>query len=291
MPENLKSLRRRIRSVKNTGKITRAMEMVSAAKLRRNQQQMQSGKPFLRKLEEVLGRLAQSETAKANPLFEVRADGKRLLVLFTSDRGLCGAFNAQLNKMAARMLREQKDLLVYAIGRKGRDFMKKYFPDRLIGELIDLGGTVNGPVADELGAKLLGLFESKEYREIHILGPEFLSAVLNRPRLSQFLPVQASGFGVSEVDADTPVDYILEPSPERVFESLLPRYLKSKIFLTFAEAFTAEHSARMMAMNNATKNCKELAGALTLRANKIRQAAITTEIIEIVSGAEAAKGS
>lgn len=291
MPENLKSLRRRIRSVKNTGKITRAMEMVSAAKLRRNQQQMQAGKPFLRKLEEVLGRLAQSETAKANPLFEVRADGKRLLVLFTSDRGLCGAFNAQLNKMAARMLREQKDLLVYAIGRKGRDFMKKYFPDRLIGELFDLGGTVNGPVADELGAKLLAMFESKEYREIHILGPEFLSAVLNRPRLSQFLPVQASGFGVSEADADTPVDYILEPSPERVFESLLPRYLKSKIFLTFAEAFTAEHSARMMAMNNATKNCKELAGALTLRANKIRQAAITTEIIEIVSGAEAAKGS
>lgn len=287
MPENLKSLRRRVRSIKNTGKITRAMEMVSAAKLRRTQQMMNQAKPFTLKLQEVLGRLAQSEFAKANPLFEVRGEGGQLLVLVTADRGLCGAFNSGLLKAARRTLNANPALKVFAVGRKGRDFVSKYYRDRLVGDMCDFGGSVQPEKADRLGETLLAYFTSREYREITILSAEYVSTVLNRPKIARFLPVEAASFGVTDADAAASVDYILEPSPERVFEAVLPRYLKSTVYLALAETFTSEHSSRMMAMNNATKNCKELVDALTLRANKIRQAAITKEIIEIVSGAEA----
>lgn len=285
MPENIKSLRRRVRSIKNTGKITRAMEMVSAAKLRRTQQAMNSARPFSRKLAEVLGRLSQSEWAKGNPLFEVRSEGSQLLVLITADRGLAGAFNASLIKAAKRELVANPALKVFAVGRKGRDFVAKYYKDRLIGEETGFGGSMDPARAEKLGQKLLDLFMSREYREISILSAEYVSTVLNRPRISRFLPVQSGSFG--QADESKSVDYILEPSPERVFDAVLPRYLKSTVFVALAETFTSEHSARMLAMNNATKNCKELVNVLTLRANKIRQAAITKEIIEIVSGAEA----
>lgn len=290
MPENLKSLRRRIRSVRNTGKITRAMEMVSAAKLRRATQTMNAAKPFTRKIEEVLGRLAQSEAAKENPLFEVRPGGERLIVFFTSDRGLCGGFNANLIKAIVVELRRDPRTKVFAVGRKGRDFLRKYYPNNLVGELVDLGGAVSGPVAEELGRKIVSLFLDRTFNVIDILSPEYFSSVLNKPRLSRFLPVEANSFGVKDGEGREELDYILEPTPERVFEALLPRYLNSKIYLMLAEGFTSEHSSRMLAMNNATKNCKELISALTLRANKVRQAAITTEIIEIVSGAEALQG-
>lgn len=287
--DNVKSLRRRIRSVQNTRKITKAMQMVSAAKLRRNQQAMVATRPFLRKLEEVLGRLAQSPVAQSHPLFETREKGEKLLVLFTADRGLCGAFNSGLIKAANRVLKADPELKVYTVGRKGRDFVKKYFADRHVGEMVDLGGSIKGPVADKLGTELLAMFESGAVRSIDILGPEFVSTTVNRPRVSRFLPVEASQFGAAANTGGAQVDYLLEPSPEAVFNAVLPRYLKGKVFLGFAESFTCEHSSRMLAMNNATKNCTELVKTLTLRANKMRQANITREIIEIVSGAEALK--
>jgi F-type H+-transporting ATPase subunit gamma len=290
--DNVKSLRRRIRSVQNTRKITKAMQMVSAAKLRRNQQAMAATRPFLRKLEEVLGRLAQSPVAQSHPLFEVREKGEKVLVLFTADRGLCGAFNSALIKAASRALKADPELKVFTVGRKGRDFVKKHFPERHIGEMVDLGGSIKGPVAEKLGNELLAMFQSGAARSINILGPEFVSTTVNRPRESRFLPVEASQFGSSSnasATAAAQVDYLLEPSPEAVFNAVLPRYLKGKVFLGFAESFTCEHSSRMLAMNNATKNCTELVKTLTLRANKMRQANITREIIEIVSGAEALK--
>lgn len=290
MPENLKALRRRIKSVKSTRQITRAMEMVSAAKLRRTQGLMSAAKPFTLKLQELLGRLAQSDKARENPLFLARTSGQKLLVLFTADRGLCGAFNMNLIKRAEARLREDAELQVFVIGRKGRDHMRKHHLARVVGELVDLRGVVDGAVTDKLGQQLVDDFLAGKYRSIEIVSAEYVSAVLTRPMLSAFLPVTPESFGVKGGDEAASVDYILEPTPERVFEAILPRYLKSKIFLTLAETLTSEHSARMVAMNNATKNCTELATSLTLRANKVRQAAITTEIIEIVSGAEAQKG-
>ena len=290
MPENLKVLRLRIRSIKKTKKITRAMEMVSAAKLRKTEQIIKAAKPFMKKIEQLIGRLAMSETAKQHPLFQKSETGYPLLVLFTSDRGLAGAFNTNMIKAAVVLLKENPRLRIFVIGRKGRDYMRKYFRDRIEGELADLLNSLDGKITDGLGKKLLDGFENGTYSQIELLYPRFISTVSQKPTLERYLPMEAEAFGVSAEDAARTVDYIMEPSPERVFDAILPRYLKTKIYLTLAETYTSEHASRMMAMNNATKNSNELSNMLTLRLNKARQAAITTEIIEIVGGAEAQKG-
>jgi len=289
MAKGIKELRLRIRSIKNTKKITRAMEMVSAAKLRRAQMAMEAAKPFSRKLELLLARLSRSETAQKHPLFQSRShmDLPPLYVLFTSDRGLAGAFNANLIKAAERELRKHPNALLYCVGRKGRDYFKKRIGARLVGETIP-GGVLDGEITDAIANRLLEVWESGAVREINIIASEFVSTANNRPQVSRYLPLEASAFELGEdAESERAMDYILEPSPERIFEALLPRYLRSKIFLTLAESYTSEHASRMLAMNNATKNCDDLSGSLTLEMNKARQSAITTEIIEIVSGAEA----
>ncbi|MBX3730303.1 MAG: ATP synthase F1 subunit gamma [Candidatus Sumerlaeia bacterium] len=292
MAKGIKELRLRIRSIRNTKKITRAMEMVSAAKLRRTQGLMEAARPFARKLEMLLGRLALSPKAREHHLFEKRDTAQLpvLYILFTSDRGLCGAFNANLIKTAERALRQNPDALLYCVGRKSRDHFRKRLGDRVIGQLIDLGGKLDGGTTDSIANKLLELWNDKRVSEINIIAPHFISTAANRPQVSRYLPLEAEAFGLTADEAEHPIDYLLEPTPERVFDALLPRYLRSKIFLTLAETFTSEHASRMLAMNNATKNCDELGSQLTLQMNKARQAAITTEIVEIVSGAEALNG-
>ena len=289
MAKGIKELRRRIRSITNTRKITRAMEMVAAAKLRRTQGVMEAARPFARKLELLLGRLALSPLAGENALFRNREGTglPPLVVLFTSDRGLCGGFNANLIKAAERFLRSHPDALMICVGKKGRDYFRRRIGDRLIDSLADLGGRVDGPATDGVANKLLDLWSDERVSQIALIAPHFISTASNRPELRQYLPMEPAAFGLTEAEASHPIDYLLEPSPERVFAALLPQYLRSKIFLTLAETFTSEHSARMLAMNNATKNSDELVGKLSLQMNKARQAAITTEITEIVSGAEA----
>jgi len=288
MPENLKALRGRIKSINMTKKITRAMEMVSAAKLRKTEGVMKASRPFMEKIQLLLGRLALSTGAQEHPLFQKSETGVPLLVVFTSDRGLCGAFNANILKLAVARLKSEPGLKVFVIGRKGRDYLRRYFATRIVREITD--ATLTGEFTNAIADELLNGFLDARYSRIELLYPHFISTVYNKPTMERYLPLEPAAFGVSATDALTPVDYILEPSPERVFEVVLPRFLKSKIFLTLAESMTSEHSSRMMAMNNATKNCNELASGLTLRLNKARQAVITTEIIEIVSGAEALKG-
>lgn len=288
MPENLKALRARIRSIGKTKKITRAMEMVSAAKLRKTEGVMKSSRPFMQKIQMLLGRLALSTGAEEHPLFQKSETGIPLLVVFTSDRGLCGAFNANILKRAAVELKANPALRLYVIGRKGRDYLRRYYRDRIFKEVVDVPG-LDPETAEKIAADLLDGFMNGQYSTVNILYPHVISTASNQPVVERYLPMDPTAFGVTEEEARHPIDYILEPSPERVFDAVLPRYLKSKIFLTLAESQTAEHSSRMMAMNNATKNCNELGGMLTLRLNKARQAAITTEIIEIVSGAEALK--
>lgn len=292
MGNSIKDLRLRIRSIKSTKKITRAMEMVSAAKLRRSQNAMMAARPFARKLETLLGRLALSPRAQAHPLFEQRGEDSAppLLILFTSDRGLCGAFNANLIKMAEKYLAAHPDALLYCIGRKGRDYFKRRVGERLIGSSTDLNNRLDGELTNSISSMAKDMFLEGKVREVNMIAAEFVSTATNRPRLSRYLPMAADAFGVSADDAGGSTDYILEPTPERVFEALLPRYLQSKIYLGLAETYTSEHASRMLAMNNATKNCNELQSSLTLKMNKARQASITTQIIEIVSGAEALNG-
>ncbi len=290
MPENLKALRGRIRSIGKTKKITRAMEMVSAAKLRKTEGVMKASRPFLQKLRGLIGRLALSTGASDHPLFKKPSTGHPLYVVFTSDRGLCGAFNANILKLAASELKKTPDAKVLVVGGKGRDYFKKHYSDRIAGAYVDFGGNLDPDRMGELADEIYNGFLDGKYSRIELVYPHFVSTATNRPTVERYLPMEAEAFGVTEEDAAQPIDYIMEPSPKRVFDTILPRFLKSKVFLTQAESVTSEHSSRMMAMNNATKNCNELGDMLTLRLNKARQAAITTEIIEIVSGAEALNG-
>ena len=289
MAKGIKELRLRIRSIKNTKKITRAMEMVSAAKLRRAQNEMAGAKPFQKKLEILLGRLSRSPKAQANPLFQARTDINKpnLLVIVTSDRGLCGAFNANIIKRAAKYLQEFPDAYVYFIGRKGRDYFQKRLPkEQILGSYVDFQAKLDGAKSDEIALMLQGKFRNGEVRSIDLVCAEFVSTSTNRPQLSRYLPLEASAFGFDAENSQA-IDYILEPSPEAIFEALLPRYLRMRIYLAIAENLTCEHSSRMLAMNNATKNCNELAAKFTLEMNKARQAAITTELTEIIAGADA----
>lgn len=292
MAKGIKELRLRIRSIKGTKKITRAMEMVSAAKLRRAQNEMEAARPFTRKLQSLLGRLALSPTAQEHPLFENRSESglPKLLLLITSDRGLCGAYNANLLKAAERWVKANPTGQMYIVGRKGFDYFRKRIADRIVGKTTDLNTKLDGGIAGKIGDELLALFTERKVAQIEIISAEFVSASTNRPRQQRYLALEAAAFGLSPEEASRPIDYLLEPSPERVFDALLPTYLRGVVYLALAEAFTCEHASRMLAMNAATKNCNELGDKLTLQMNKARQATITTEIIEIVSGAAALEG-
>jgi len=288
MAKGIKELRSRVKSINNTRKITRAMEMVSAAKLRRSQSEMNAAKPFQKKLEMLLARLSRSPKAQENPLFQSRAglEAPNLLVLFTSDRGLCGGFNTYLIKAADKYLKAHPDALCYFVGRKGYDYFKKRISgDQIVGTYIDYGAKLDGEATDRISKEIREMFDNKAVKNIDLICSEFISTSTNVPQQTRYLPLEASAF--EDVDDDKDIDYILEPSPEAIFEALLPRYLSSRIYLAVAENLASEHSSRMLAMNSATKNCDELSDKLTLQMNKARQAAITTEILEIVAGADA----
>jgi F-type H+-transporting ATPase subunit gamma len=301
MPENIKSLRRRIRSIKNTKQITRAMEMVSAAKLRRAEETLRAARPYSAKLQEVLGRLAGSPAVAAHPLAEVRPVKKRLLILMTGDRGLAGAFNTSIIKVAESRL-EDKNSELYSVGRKGTDYFRSR-PVTIVGSITDLGGKISAERMNEVADEAMRRFLSGEVDEVEILYNSFVSTLVYRSTTERLLPLTqesllapiSSGKGQKAVEIPAKgkaanTEYLLEPSTEQVLEVLLPRFVRSKVYMCQAESLTAEYSARMVAMSNATKNCAELIDALSLRMNKARQANITTEIIEVVSGAQALKG-
>ncbi|MBN1516062.1 ATP synthase F1 subunit gamma [Candidatus Sumerlaeota bacterium] len=296
MAENLKALRRRIRSIGNTMKITRAMEMVSAAKLRRTQSILHAGQPYAEKLQELLQRLAGA-AGDSDPLFARREAGRIAIVVFTGDRGLCGGFNNNLLQMAERWIKERgKDNVdVVCMGKKARDYLGKR-GYKILNAHIDLGGLPEAPLARETANELRDCFLAEDYNRVFLLYNCFISQAQYEPVVEQFLPLSPDEIS-EEGDGDeqkkglhAEVEYIYEPDQKQLFARLLPAYLESMMYITLAQSMTAEHSARMMAMNNATKNCGELIDSLTLKMNKARQAAITTEILEVVGGADALKG-
>ncbi len=296
MPENLKTIRRRVRSVRTTKQITRAMEMVSAAKLRRALQVLNALRPYSRTLQEILAHLSESEQALAHPLFG-RGERKEppLLVVLSSDRGLCGSFNSNLLRAADHWTRARQGQPVelYCIGRKGLDHFRRA-KATIIGHLTDLGGKVDQAKATRLADELIQRFLGGRNGSIHVVSARFISNVVNRPAVEKLLPIDPEAL-LKKPTGEFPAvgrfqikkSYLLEPSSADVFTALVPKYLRSRILIQLAETFTSEHSARMMAMNNATSNSEELIDTLTLRLNKLRQAAITREIIEVVSGAQA----
>jgi F-type H+-transporting ATPase subunit gamma len=293
---NLLDIRRRIKSVKNTQQITKAMKMVSAAKLKRAQDRVVTARPFANKMTAVLGGLAdRTDEDFHHPLLDSRGDERYLLVLITADKGLCGAFNTNLIKAAQAFIRDNpgKQIEILAVGRKGRDFFRRRGAS-LAGEYIGVTGKgrVDFSEALEIAHDVIKRFiEDKEIDKAFIVYNEFKSVLQQRVVTEQLLPVSRPAAADSEpTSADkalTLVDYIYEQPPAEIFARLLPRLIETQIFRALLESIASEQGARMTAMDSASKNARELIDSLTLNMNRVRQAAITNEIIEVVSGAAA----
>ena len=292
---NLLDIRRRIKSVKNTQQITKAMKMVSAAKLKRAQDRVVTARPFANKMAEVLGELAKrTDEDFHHPLLDLRGDERYLLVLITADKGLCGAFNTNLTKAAQSFIRENSDkqIELMAIGRKGRDFFRNRNAT-IASEHIGLTGKgrVDFSEALEVARAIIKTYtDDTGIDKVFLIYNEFKSVLSQRVVLEQLLPVSRAKEEEPEVKTQQPVnlvDYIYEQPPEEMFSRLLPRLIETQIFRALLESIASEQGARMTAMDSASKNASELIESLTLNMNRIRQAAITNEIIEVVSGAAA----
>ena len=292
---NLLDIRRRIKSVKNTQQITKAMKMVSAAKLRRAQERAVSARPFAVKMAEVLTDLAsQAGEDFTHPLMDARGDQRYLLVLVTADKGLAGAFNANLTKAAQAFIREHdgKEIEILAVGRKGRDFFRRR--GTLAGEYVGLTGKgrIEHGEALEIAREVMRRFvEDEGIDKVFVIFNEFRSVISQRVVVEQILPVSrvVEGGGEEGEGATNLVGYKYEQPPAEIFSQLLPRLVETQIYRALLESVASEQGARMTAMDSASKNAGELIQSLTLNMNRIRQASITREIIEIVSGAAAAQ--
>jgi F-type H+-transporting ATPase subunit gamma len=281
--------RRRIRAVKSTQQITKAMKMVAASRFRRAQERILGTRPYYRQLVRVMHGLASRVEEEKHPLFAVRdldRPGARvLLIVVTADKGLCGAFNTNLIKLAAQQLTGTpgRDFVTALIGRKGRDFFRRRgVPCRF--ELVGIFNDVKFVHAQEIARDAIEAFTAGEVDAVDIVYNEFKSAIQQRPIVERVLPIPR--LPVEETPAGL-VDYVYEPAPEKIFDTLLPNYVAFDIYHALLESVAAEHGARMTAMDSASKNAAEVIEGLTLHMNKVRQAAITREIIEVVSGAQA----
>ena len=277
-------IRRRIRSVKSTQQITKAMKMVSAAKLRRAQEAMFGARPYARKMMEVLNDLASRAPAHAHPLLEERADGRILLIVVTSDKGLCGGFNANIVRTAARFVEEQggKDFSLDLVGRKGRDHFRRRAL-KVRSEHIGVFQALKYGAAQAIAREAMDDFTGGKVDRVYLLYNEFKSVIAQKITVEQLLPIPRA-----HIDPRVPpLEYIYEPGPEGIFASMLPRHVETQVWRALLESAAAEHGARMTAMDSATRNAGDMIQRLTLYMNKVRQAAITKEIIEVVSGAGA----
>jgi F-type H+-transporting ATPase subunit gamma len=293
---NLLDLRRRIKSVKNTQQITKAMKMLSAVNLRRAQERVTNARPFAGKMTEVLTELAAyTDENYSHPLLDRRGDSRYLLVLITADKGLAGAFNANLIKAAQAFIKEHegKTVELMAVGRKGRDFYRRR-PVEIVQEYVGLTGKgrVSYAEAVELAEDVMKRFrEDESLDKVFIIYNEFRSVLQQRVVVEQLLPVARDDEEAEQAEGAQPeahIEYLYEQPPAEIFGRLLPRLIETQIFRALLESIASEQGARMTAMDAASKNAGELIGTLTLNMNRIRQAAITKEIIEVVSGAAAA---
>ncbi len=278
-------IRRRLRSVKSTQQVTRAMKMVAAAKLRRAQEAIFAARPFARKMLEVLNRLASRADAQAHPLLEERGDGKVLAVVITADKGLCGAFNANIIRTVSRFLAERPevDVSFSLIGRKGRDFFRRR-QVKVRSEHVGVFQALRYETAREIAADLIEAFTSGEVERVFLVHNEFKSVIEQPLVIDQLLPIERHAIRPEE----PALDYLYEPEPAAIFEEMLPKHVEVQMWRALLESVAAEHGARMTAMDAATNNATDLIDRLTLHMNKVRQAAITREIIEVVSGAGSA---
>jgi F-type H+-transporting ATPase subunit gamma len=308
---NLQDLRRRIRSVRNMQKITKAMKMVAAARLRRAQDRVVAARPYANTMMRVLARLASRAGDFHHPLMDGRGDEHYLLVLVTSDRGLCGAFNTNLVKAAQQFIRENasKQVAMIAVGRKGRDCFRRRTVSMPREYVNVTARTFDHEDAAVIAREIIDMYtaEGSTIDRVFILYNEFKSVLSQRVTVKQLLPIGREAFGAESEEVDIRgglatvaprgaeqgevlIDYLYEQPPAQIFGSLLPRYIETQVFYALLESVASEQGARMTAMDSATKNAGEVIDTLTLNMNRVRQASITREIIEVVSGAQALEG-
>jgi F-type H+-transporting ATPase subunit gamma len=293
---NLRSIRKRIGSVKSTQQITKAMKMVSAAKLRRAQEAITAARPYATKLREVVQALAERAGVDAHPLLQQREGKKLAIFLVTTDRGLCGSFNAALLRTVHRFIRENRDayegISLYVAGRKGRDFFRRREAELIHKEYLNVVSHISHGGAEKISGELIDGFLAGEFDEAVIYYNEFRSALTQVPRQAKLFPIalETPEGGEAPKGDEADIDYLYEPSRKEILAILLPKYVETTVFRVLLESVAGEHGARMTAMDSATSNAKEMISSLTLQMNRARQAAITKELSEIVSGAESLKG-
>ena len=282
----LRDIRRRIRSVQSTQKITRAMKLVAAAKLRRAQERVVSARPYANKMAELLTNLVTGTDGAAHPLLEQREGPRRQIVIVTADRGLAGAFNSNILRRAVEFIRESNttELTLVVVGRKARDFFRRR-THTVKRDMIGFWDRLAYSHAAELADYFMQQYLDNEVDEVHLLYNEFRSVAVQRPVRQQLLPIPRVAETAGETEA--PVDYIYEPGPEAILNDLLPRHVRMQVYRALMESLAGEYGARMTAMEAATKNAKDMIDILTVQYNKARQEKITKELLDIVGGAEA----
>ncbi|HEV8483757.1 MAG TPA: ATP synthase F1 subunit gamma, partial [Blastocatellia bacterium] len=273
---------------------TRAMKMVAASRLRRAQERVTAARPYANTMMRVLGRLAARAGDYKHPLLERRGDDHYVLALVTADKGLCGAFNTNLIKAAQRFIRENagKKIELVAVGRKGRDFFRRR-PVPVVQEYINVTARSFAHAdAAEIARSLMDMYtaEGSTVDRVFVVYNEFKTVLSQRVIVKQLLPIGAEGFEAESEKPDSSGDYIYEQPPAEIFGRLLPRYVETQVFYALLESVASEQGARMTAMDAAAKNAGEVIDTLTLNMNRVRQASITREIIEVVSGAQALEG-
>ena len=280
----LLDIRRRIRSVKSTQQITRAMKMVAAARLRRAQDRVFNARPYANQMITLLASAAARTEQRQHPLLAERPVEKTLLVLITADRGLCGAFNANLIRAAQSYLEEHsgEQVSLLLVGRKGRDFFRKR-QDPIVSEHLGVFTRLDFSHAQEIAREIIELYTNRTVDAVDFLYNEFKSILTQRVRVERYLPIKP----IEPAAGTALIDYLYEQPAEEIFGALLPRYVEIEVYRPLLESNAAEMAAKMTAMDAATNNAAEMIDSLTIYMNRVRQAAITKEIIEVVSGAAA----
>jgi F-type H+-transporting ATPase subunit gamma len=289
----LRDIRRRIRSVESTQKITRAMKLVAAAKLRRAQERIVSARPYAVKMAELLSSLVRRAEGESHPLLVRRPAARKRLVIITADKGLCGAFNSNILRASLAFLREQGETSVtlVVVGKKARDFYRRRQYE-IKSEMLGFFDRLAYSHAQELAGGLMQEYLSGEVDEVHLLYNEFRSVAVQRVKREQLLPIESAEAPDGPGGAAGPAgDYIYEPSPEAILAALLPRHVTTQVYRALMESVAGEYGARMTAMEAATKNAKEMISVLSIQYNKARQERITKELLDIVGGAEALRQS
>ena len=287
MAQGLKEIRRRINSVKNIRKITAAMKMVAAANLRRAQQRAEAGRPYAEAIRGVLARLAR-DAGIDHPFLTERPVQGTLAVVVTSDRGLAGAFNANITRAAVQQLRDAPGPRLSVVGRKGRDFFRRRHYE-IVAEHTGLGDAPRFAQAERIASEVMELFSSGRCDQVYLVYPQFVNAITSRPVSLRLLPLGGEDLGDAGPEGEGG-EYLFEPDAGAVLDRLLPHYIGTLVYRALLEAKASEFGARMAAMDNATKNAGEVIDRLTLVSFRMRQAAITKEIAEIVGGAAALEG-